>query len=128
MAVQFLSPAWMDAILAALRGSDEYLRAIRGTQMTLVNSVTQPDGSEIIYWIKVANDRPDGGFGALGQYDALMRTDYDTARALNLGETTAPAAMMQGRVTVQGNMLKLMQLQNQFQAYEQATRSIEVVY
>jgi hypothetical protein len=59
-------------------------------------------------------------FGELDEPDAVMMTDYETARALIVDRDPAVAmqAFMAGKIRVQGDMMKLMALQTAVPANE----------
>ena len=63
--------------------------------------------------IDTSNGTFEFGIGELDEPDAVMMTDYDTARALIVDRDPAVAmqSFMAGKVRVQGDMMKLMALQ-----------------
>jgi putative sterol carrier protein len=60
--------------------------------------------------------------------DATLTQTYETAAAITKSELNAQQAFMQGKLKISGNMMKLMQLQNVFNAMPKAAEGVEVQY
>ena len=111
---QFLSDEWFEAAIA-LR--EKYADQLPDTVMQLrINQVITdvPFGEGTI---NAYVDTSEGAFvfdlGELEEPDAVMMTDYETARALIVDRDPAIAmqSFMAGKIRVQGDMMKLMALQ-----------------
>ena len=117
----FLSDEWMQASHAIREKYESQLPPV--TVSVRINQVITdvPFGEGTI---NAYIDTSSGAFvfdlGELDEPDAVMRTDYDTARALLVDRD--PAIMMQsfmsGKLSVQGDMMKLMALQTAVPANE----------
>jgi SCP-2 sterol transfer family len=110
----FLSDEWMEATHAIRARYEQQLPAvpvsIRINQV--ITDVPFGDGT-----INAYIDTSSGAFvfdiGELDEPDAVMMTDYETARALIVDRDPAIAmqSFMAGKIRVQGDMMKLMALQ-----------------
>ena len=114
MPYKFLSDEWMDE---AKKVREEFAgkgnppaHAVRMNQV--ITDVPFGEGT-----ISAYIDTSGGSFvfdlGELDEPDAVMMTDYDTARALIVDRDPAVAmqSFMAGKIRVQGDMMKLMALQ-----------------
>ncbi|MET0158854.1 MAG: SCP2 sterol-binding domain-containing protein [Acidimicrobiales bacterium] len=110
----FLTDEWMEAAKAV---RDEYAdqvsppaHAIRMNQV--VTDVPFGEGT-INAYIDTSSGAFVFDFGELDEPDAVMMTDYDTARALIVDRDPAIAmqSFMAGKIRVQGDMMKLMAMQ-----------------
>ena len=74
------------------------------TAACLVFEITDagPDGGT--FTIEVAQGRVQGREGGHGEPDLALRLDAETWRALNRGEVSAPEALLQKRVHMQGSL------------------------
>ncbi len=68
------------------------------------------------------------GIGEVSDADATLTQTYETASAITKSELNAQQAFMQGKLKISGNMMKLMQLQNVFNAMPKAAEGVEVQY
>jgi putative sterol carrier protein len=66
--------------------------------------------------------------GEIAEPEATMTQDYDTAVAISRREVNPQNAFMQGKLKIQGNMMKLMQLQGVLNAMPKALSNTEVEY
>jgi putative sterol carrier protein len=128
MGVKFLSDEWARAVEDALNTNEAFKKSA-GTQTAKVQQVvTGPDG-EKKYWFKLDSGNVSLGTGDLGDSpDATITQDYDTAVALAKNELTGTAAYMSGKLKVQGDLMKLMQLQGTLSQLPQALKDLEVEY
>jgi SCP-2 sterol transfer family len=110
----FLSDEWMAATREIRAKFEDQLPPI--TTSVRINQVITdvPFGEGTI---NAYIDTSSGSFvfdhGELDEPDAVMMTDYDTARALIVDRDPAVAmqSFMAGKIRVQGDMMKLMALQ-----------------
>jgi len=110
----FLSDEWMQATQAIREKYESQLPPV--TVSIRINQVITdvPFGEGTI---NAYIDTSSGAFvfdvGELDEPDAVMKTDYDTARALIVDRDPAVAmqSFMAGKIQVQGDMMKLMALQ-----------------
>ena len=110
----FLSDDWFDAVLAV---RDKY--ADQSPEITTVIRINQvitdiPFGDgEVHCHIDTSSGSMVMDRGALDDPDTVLTTDYETARALFVEQDQAAVmqAFMGGKITVQGDMMKLMAMQ-----------------
>ena len=78
----------------------------------VITDVPFGDG-EVLCFIDTSSGRLSMEPGSVDDADAIVTTDYDTARALfvDADQATAMAAFMSGKIKVQGDMMKMMALQ-----------------
>jgi putative sterol carrier protein len=127
--VKFLSEEWMKAVQDALNANEAFKSAAGSQSANIQQIVTSPE-SEIRYWFKL-----EGGQAALGMgdsvdaIDATISQDYDTAVALSKNELSGTAAYMSGKLrVVNGDLMKLMQLQGALGQMPTALKDLDVEY
>ncbi|HVF53581.1 MAG TPA: SCP2 sterol-binding domain-containing protein [Actinomycetota bacterium] len=127
--MKFLSEEWATEMTAALNASDDFQKAASGQQTKLQQVVTDtPDGGEAKYYFTLDGGKAEVSLGELADAEATITQNYETAIALNKQELNAQNAFMQGKLKIQGNMMKLMQLQTVFNAMPKAVTDVEVEY
>jgi putative sterol carrier protein len=118
----FLSREWMDALLAALNGTDE----TRGVHLTLQQTVTGTPDGDVDYWLTFDDGTVTGGLGrSAADADVTMALDHETATGLSRGDLNAQSAFMQGKLKITGNMGKLLLNQAAIEALGPAMSSID---
>jgi len=129
VAVKFLSEEWANEMTDKLNSSDEFKSAAGSQQVKLQQVVTgSPDGGETKYYFTLDGGQAQVGLGEVSDADATLTQTYETAAAITKSELNAQQAFMQGKLKISGNMMKLMQLQNVFNAMPKATAGVEVEY
>jgi hypothetical protein len=122
----FLSDEWMEAAREIReRHADEVpeiTTVIRINQ--IVNDVPFGDG-EVRSYLDTSSGSMIMELGELDEADATITTDYATAKALFVDQDQAVVmqAFMAGKITVQGDMMKLMAMQTAIPSTE-ATETI----
>ncbi len=114
MTHMFLSDGWIDAAREIRTRYEDQLPAV--TQTIRINQVITEvpfgDGT-----VKAYIDTSSGSLvlelGELDDPDAVLMTDYGTARAMLVDRNPAIAmqSFMAGKIKIQGDMMKLMALQ-----------------
>lgn len=129
MAVKFLSEEWASAMTEALNSSDEFKSAAGSQSVKLQQVVTDtPDGGETKYYFTLDGGQAQVAIGELGDAEATLTQNYDTAVAITKQELNPQNAFMQGKLKITGNMMKLMQLQGVFNAMPKAAADVDVEY
>ncbi|MGI8707734.1 MAG: SCP2 sterol-binding domain-containing protein [Actinomycetota bacterium] len=129
MAVKFLSEEWANEMTEKLNSSDEFKSAAGTQQVKLQQVVTDaPDRGETKYYFTLDGGQAQVGIGEVSDADATLTQTYETAAAITKSELNAQQAFMQGKLKISGNMMKLMQLQNVFNAMPKAAEGVEVEY
>ena len=129
MAVKYLTDEWASAVTQALNSSDDFKTAASNQSVKLQQVVTDtPDGGEAKYFFKIDGGQAEVGLGDLPEAEATLTQNYETSVAILKEELNAQNAFMQGKLKIQGNMMKLMQLQGVFNAMPKATSDVEVEY
>ena len=121
MAHRFLSDEWMDAA----RGiREKYADEVPDVDASLrINQVVTdvPFGDQTVHsYLDTSSGSVVMELGELDDPDVTVTTDYATAQALFVDQDPAVAmqAFMNGRVKVQGDMMKLMAMQTSLPSNE----------
>lgn len=129
MAVKFLSEEWARAMTDALNASEDFRKAAANHQAKLQQVVTDtPDGADAKYYFRLEGGTAEVALGELADAEATISQNYETAAAINKMELNAQTAFMQGKLKIQGNMMKLMQLQGIVNTMPKAVSGVEVEY
>jgi putative sterol carrier protein len=128
MGVQFLSDEWTSAVQTALNENAAF-KSAAGSLAARIQQVVTTDDDEKRYWFVIADGQASLGTGDIdGAPDATITQDYATAEALSKNELNPVAAYMSGKLRVQGDMMKLMQLQAPLAQMPAALSNIDVDY
>jgi putative sterol carrier protein len=103
---EFLSEEW----IAELDAAAASLSRDSGERLTIEQRVHGAPGlptADVIYHLVIEPPAARVAFGAADQPDVTITTDYDTARALHEGRTTAQHALVSGRYKVRGRLTAL---------------------
>jgi putative sterol carrier protein len=125
--VKYLSDEWAKAVTEAVNGNDAFKQQASGKTAKVQNVVTATDG-EKKYFFKVENGQAEVSAGEIPDAEATLTTDYETSTALSKGELNGTAAYMSGKLKINGDLMKLMQLQGMFNTLPEAVKGIEVEY
>jgi putative sterol carrier protein len=125
--VKFLTEEWAQAVTEALNANDAFKQAAGGKTVKIQNVVAAPDG-EKRYFLDLEDGTAKVSMGDLPDAEATLSSDYDTAAAMSRNELNATAAYMSGKLKIQGDLMKLMQLQGMFNTLPEAVKGIEVEY
>jgi putative sterol carrier protein len=124
---KFLSEEWAQEVKQRLNDSDS-IKSAAGTQTARIQQVvTTPEGEER-YWFKLEGGQVDLGLGDIENPDATIIQDYDTAVAVSKNELSPTAAYMSGKLRVNGDLMKLMQLQGVLGQLPTALKDMDVEY
>ena len=110
----FLSDEWFEAAEALReRYADQLPEAIMEVRINqVITDVPFGDGT-IEAYLDTTSGQTRFELGSLDEPDAIVTTDYETARIMIVDQDPALAmqAFMEGKVKVQGDMMKLMAAQ-----------------
>lgn len=127
MTVKFLSDEWASEVTKALNSHEGFQKAAGSQSARIQNVVTTPEG-EKRYFFKLEGGQAEVGTGDIENPEATVTQDYDTAVALSKNELTGTAAYMSGKLKLQGDLMKMMQLQGLFGTLPQAVSGLDVEY
>jgi len=128
MAVKFLSEEWASEVTKLLQADEGVQKAAKGQNITIQQNITDTPEGESPNYLRVADGVPTVAVGTADKAEITVTESYDTAVALDKGELNPQAAFMQGKVKVQGNLLKLMQLQGLLSAVFKAVKDLDREY
>lgn len=128
MAVKFLSEDWATEVTKLLQADEGVQKAAKGQTVTIHQVVTDTPNGESSNYLRVVAGVPQVVIGFPDKAEITVTENYDTAVALDQGKLNPQAAFMQGKIKVQGNLLKLMQLQGLLSAVFKAVEPLEREY
>lgn len=126
MGIKYLSEEWAKSVTEALNSNDSFKQQAAGKTVKLQNVVT--GDSETKYYFKLQDGQADVGIGEIEDAEATLSSDYETSAALSRNELNATAAYMSGKLKIQGDLMKLMQLQGLFNTMPEAVKAVDVEY
>lgn len=127
MGVKFLSDEWAAAVTDALNSNEQFKQAAGSHAAKIQNVVTTPDG-EAKYYFLLQDGKAEVSVGEIDGPEAVISQDYDTAVALMKNELSATAAYMSGRIRINGDLMRLMQLQGVIGTLPAATKDVDIEY
>src|SRR5260370_14210890 len=107
MPVNYLTPEWIEAYNAALAGDDAVRAALKGKSAALQMVISGAPDGEVRYWLRIADGGASAGLGDIDGADVTISQSYETSAQVNKGELDGQQAVMQGKVKVAGQMLKM---------------------
>lgn len=129
MGVKFQSDEWAKQMTETMQSNDAVANAAKGQSVAVQIVTTEtPEGGENKFYFKIAEGVPEIGMGEIENPEATITQTYETAKAIDKRELNTQAAFMQGKLKINGNIMKLMQLQGFLQAVGTATESLEREY
>jgi hypothetical protein len=105
---RYLSDDWFDQMGAAAEAADE---PTGGRPLVMQHVVTAGPGGVTRYHVRIGAGTAQIVRGLAAEPDVTFAEDYATAAAIASGELSAPAALLQGRVRVAGDMAALLSRQ-----------------
>lgn len=126
MGIKYLSEEWAKSVTEALNSNDSFKQQAAGKTVKLQNVVT--GDTETKYYFKLQDGQADVGIGEIDDAEATLSSDYETSAALSRNELNATAAYMSGKLKIQGDLMKLMQLQGLFNTMPEAVKTVDVEY
>ncbi|MGH2711823.1 MAG: SCP2 sterol-binding domain-containing protein [Actinomycetota bacterium] len=127
MGVKYLSDEWAKAVTEAVNANDAFKQQAAGKAVKLQYVITTADG-EVKYYTELKDGQADVSIGEIDDPEATLSSDYDTSAALFRNELNATAAYMSGKLKIQGDLMKLMQLQGIVNTIPEATKEIDVEF
>lgn len=112
MGVKYLSEDWAKEVTSLLQSTDAVTKTVTGQSFAIQQVVTDvPERGEIKFYAKVTDGVPEVVIGEVANPDATLTAAYDISILMDKGELNPQAAFMQGKLKIQGNLMKLMGLQ-----------------
>jgi len=101
---EFLSPEWVTALDSAARDSVELRAATADIAATVQQVVPDAPNGAVHYHVTIDHGQVYVHAGPAESPDLTLLVDYDVARAINDGTTTAQLALASGRLKIKGGM------------------------
>jgi SCP-2 sterol transfer family len=101
---EFLSPEWIAALDRAARESQELRAATADIDATVEQVVPDAPLGAVHYHVTLDHGEVHVQPGPAGAADLTLLVDYEVARAINDGTTTAQLALASGRLKIKGGM------------------------
>jgi putative sterol carrier protein len=121
---QYLSPAWIGELHAALSDDEAVSRATAEVVLTVQQVVTGGPDGDLAWHVVVDHGVVAVRPGTTDDADVTFRQDRETALAVAAGEISAQAAFMIGKLTVTGDVAKLIEHQAAFTGIDDATDAV----
>lgn len=121
--MRFLSDEHFTASTSAFLRDGELAHGLDGITLGIVYQVTAGPEGDFTYHIRIANGAVTMARGGLVEFDAEVRSSYETAARMARGELANQTAVMLGKVRIKGGMMKLLKHQgvlNRVQAISSA--------
>jgi putative sterol carrier protein len=128
MGVKYLSEEYYKEVNNRIQSNEAVLGAAKGQTVSIQQVTTDSPAGELKSFLKIADGSPEVGQGDVEGPEATVTQSYETAVAIAKGELNSQNAFMQGKLKIQGNLMKLMQLQGFFQAMGTAVADIDTEY
>jgi putative sterol carrier protein len=129
MAVKFLTEEWAKEVTNLLQANEAVTKTIKGQNFTIQQAITDvPDRGELKFYARSVDGVPEVVVGEAENPDVTITQNYDVAVAIDKGELNPQAAFMQGKLKIQGNLMKLMQLQGFVSSLGPALAGLEREY
>jgi putative sterol carrier protein len=125
--VKFLSAEWASAVTDALNSNEQFKQAAGSHTAKVQFVATTPEG-EVKYYFQLQDGKAEVSLGEIDGQEAVISQDYDTAAVIMKGELSATAAYMSGRIRINGDLMRLMQLQGVIGTLPAATKDIDIEY
>jgi putative sterol carrier protein len=121
---QYLSPEWIDELHVALSADASVRKATADVALTVQQVVTGGPDGDVSWHVAVDHGAVTVRPGITEDADVTFRQDHDTALAVAGGELSAQAAFMIGKLTVTGDVGKLIEHQGAFTGIDDATDAV----
>lgn len=129
MPVKYLSEDWAREVTSLLQSTEAVTNTIKGQSFAIQQVVTDvPDRGEIRFYAKSADGVPTVAIGETDNPDATLTAAYPISVSMDKGELNPQAAFMQGKLKIQGNLMKLMTLQGFVSSLGPAVAGLEREY
>ncbi|MGI8766870.1 MAG: SCP2 sterol-binding domain-containing protein [Gemmatimonadaceae bacterium] len=126
--MRFLSDEHFAAANAAFLMDAELQRSLPGVTLAIVYSVSDAPDGDFVYHIRIADGAVRMRSGDLAEYDAEVRSSYDTAARISRAELGNQTAVMMGKVRIKGAMVKLIRHQGVLNRVQALSAGIGVGY
>lgn len=108
MAARFLSEEWALNATAAFQADEGLADALSGIDMLIQFTVNEvEDSARVDYCLSVENSGAELALGRADNPDITLESDYPTAVAVSKGEENIQTAYFTGKISVSGNLAKL---------------------
>ena len=128
MGVQFLSAEWAQAANRAIGRQAEPTSATAEDLSLQFGVKEAPAGSEARYYVRIRDGSASIEIGTVDKPDVAVTVDYATACAISKGEMNIQTAFFSGKLTVDGNIAKLITQQRHIASLADAVSSVDIDY
>ena len=122
--LEYLSPAWIEALDEAARGDAELTEACGPDGLRLRQEITGTSRGDVAYTVTLTNDGARVVENDTATPDVTMRQTFDVAAAIYRGELHALDAVQHGGVKLHGDASLLRAHDAALRAFQKATASV----
>jgi len=126
--MRFLTEEHFAAANAAFLADAELQRDLPGVAIGIVYVVSAGPNGDFQYFIKIGDGTVTMASGTLPEYDAEVRSSYDTAAKMARGEIANQTALMMGKVKIKGGLLTLLKHQGILNRIQSISSALPVSY
>ncbi|HEU5004287.1 MAG TPA: SCP2 sterol-binding domain-containing protein [Actinomycetota bacterium] len=129
MAVKYLSEQWAQEVTGLLQSTEAVTNTIKGQSFAIQQVITDvPERGEVKFFAKATDGVPEVGIGEAENPDATITATYPISVSMDKMELNPQVAFMQGKIKIQGNLMKLMGLQGFVSSLGPAVAGLEREY
>ena len=128
MAYKFLSPEWAEQVTLTLREHPDMAAAIDSPLLVQFQIDDVPEGRVSRYYFGLSTGAPTLQLGTVDDPDLTLTIDYETASALSQGTLDIQAAFFKGRLTISGNVAKLLKHQRTLGELAKSLAELDMEY
>ncbi len=125
---KFLSSEHMEAATEALNADAAFQEAMASIDLGLQFNVTGGPDGDSDYYLKISDGSAALELGEMGDFDASVASDYESASAISQGELNVQMAFMTGKIKVGGNMAKVMMHQGLINEFARVSSGLDLEY
>lgn len=129
MAVKYLSDQWAQEVTSLLQSTEAVTNTIKGQSFAIQQVVTDvPERGEVKFYAKASDGVPEVVIGETENPDATITSAYPVSVEIDQMKLNPQVAFMQGKIKIQGNLMKLMGLQSFVSSLGPAVAGLEREY
>ncbi len=127
--VKFLTDEWAREVTDAINDPNAHLVGQYATELAIQFEVGEPaSGDTINYFLEIHEQGAQVRMGKLSGADLTIKTDYASASAISDGSLKIQHAFFTGKLSLSGNVAKLLKHQQTMERFADAISGLVVEY